>query len=511
MINKCDVLIVGGGLAGLYAALSLETKFKVTVLTKGRIEEANSYLAQGGIAAAIDEEDNPEDHFRDTLKAGAGLCDLQALNILVTETEENINNLMELGVVFDQEKGRFALTMEGGHSRSRILHIDGDATGKGLMKVLIQEAYRRPNIKIIENSFCKELIVKNKLCLGAVALEGDKVKYYVAKTVILATGGIGQVYGITSNSIAATGDAIAMAYRVGAEIIDMEFIQFHPTVFYSKDNNRFLISEAVRGEGAILRNILGERFMEQYDKRLELAPRDIVARAIVNEMKKTKADFVFLDLNHLNKDYIVNRFPNITAKCKEYGIDITTQMIPVAPAQHYCMGGIKTDLFARTNISRLYACGETACTGVHGANRLASNSLLEAIVFAKRASRMINSSLPEICINEADIFSDFDFSEKSLCHDCDMIKERRKIQNTMREYAGVIRSKAGLLKCQGILNEIEKTLESQKCVGKDCLECNNILTTAKIITQQSLNRKESIGAHYIAEFQGEVHDELAND
>lgn len=495
MNNKCDVLIVGSGIAGLYAALQLEPSLNVIVLTKDRIEESNSYLAQGGIAAVIDQEnDRLEDHINDTIRAGAGICDRQALEVLVEEAAPNITNLQRLGVNFDQENGKLSLTREGGHGRSRILHIDGDATGKGVTDVLIRNAQNRPNIKIIEYSFCIDLLMHNNRCIGVVALEENKLNCYYARSVILATGGIGMIYGITTNACTLTGDAISMAERAGAEIKDMEFIQFHPTVFYCQGNRRFLISEAVRGEGAVLKNIHGERFMHKYDERQDLAPRDIVSRAIIGEMEKTRAEHVFLDLTHLDRAFIFKRFPNITAKCKEYGLDISSQMIPVCPAQHYLMGGIRTDLWARTTIPGLYACGETSCTGVHGANRLASNSLLEALVFANRAAQMITASIEKI---EAVSLDRVESKEIFSVDRCDVVAEKDKIQETMRKYAGIIRSGEGLNNCYQVLKEIENALQNKKCLNKEFIQCFNMVRTAKLITRQAMKRGKSIGAHYL--------------
>lgn len=498
MNRQCDVVIVGSGIAGLYTALLLDPSLKVIVLTKKKIEDCNSYLAQGGIAAAIDKEnDTFEAYANDTIRAGAGICDREALRVMIGESEENIKMLQEFGAVFDHNKEGLSLTREAGHSHSRILHIDGDATGKGIMDVLIKKARNQSNIEIRENSFCLDLIKDDKRCLGVVALEEDITCYYLAGAVVLAAGGVGMIYGVTTNVCTITGDAIAMAKRAGVVIEDMEFVQFHPTVFHNQENKRFLISEAVRGEGAVLRNIRGERFMQHYDKRQELAPRDIVARAIITEMKRTQAEHVFLDLTHMDKEYVLRRFPNISAKCKEYGIDITKQMIPVSPAQHYLMGGIKTDLWGRTSLPGLYACGENACTGVHGANRLASNSLLEGLVFAKRSALMINKSLPSEKISFADI------KEKNkalyLAKECNVEDERNKIQKIMRNYSGIIRSKYGLNKGSQELTKIEKSLQKKKCLSVGYIECCNILTVAKLIAEHAMKRKASIGAHYLSE------------
>ena len=327
------------------------------------------------------------------------------------------------------------------------------------------------------------------------ALEDGRLRLYPAKAIILATGGIGAVYGITSNSLVATGDGIAMGSRVGTVIQDMEFIQFHPTVFSGK-GKRFLISEAVRGEGAVLRNINGHRFMHLYDQREELAPRDVVSRAIISEMKKTGSSYVYLDLTHMNKNYVCKRFPNIATKCRECGIDITGQMVPVAPAQHYLMGGIKTDLWARTNIPGLYACGETAFTGVHGANRLASNSLLEALVFSKRACRMINKEIKGV-VKEV-VFSR-QIPGWFCAGEYDTSKERLMIQEIMCEYAGIIRSKEGLAICAQLLSEAEARLKKKMSFHKDFLECMNILVNAKLIVDFARRRKISVGAHYLIE------------
>lgn len=493
MIKTCDVIIIGSGIAGLYAALMLKPSLDIVVLTKDRLEESNSYLAQGGIAAALGEDDSVNYHFQDTLQAGAGLCNKQALKVMVREAKDNIENLIRLGIVFDNKDNKLSLTKEGGHSRARIIHLK-DFTGKGIMDGLIKEVKKRPNIKVIEHSFALGLNINSGVCKGLSALENSEIINYSAPSIILATGGLGIVYGHTTNSHTATGDAIAMAWQAGAVISNMEFIQFHPTALHTTDQQRFLISEAVRGEGAYLRNKYGRRFMDSYDSRGELAPRDIVSRAIIQEMIKTKAENVYLDLTHLDKEYIKKRFPGITARCLKEGIDLTIQMIPVSPSQHYCMGGIKTNLEGQTSIPGLYAIGETACTGVHGANRLASNSLLEAVVFARRAANKINTSRKK---KYTPTPTDGYIQKRAIQGFKSIDKEKSETQQAMRYYGGIVRSREGLLKCRGILDEINASLCQKKCLDREYLECANMLAAARLIIQQALDRKKSIGSHYL--------------
>lgn len=486
-----DVIIVGGGIAGCYAALSFDPTVKILILTKEKFEESNTYLAQGGIAAVIDKDDKTSYHVEDTLVAGAGINDISAVRTIVEEAEQNINNLHELGVNFDEESGEYALTREGGHSRDRILHIDGDATGRGLIQALVPELRQRKNI-FIKKSFCLDLIVEDYKCKGIRVLDEDQcvVELY-SQAVILATGGVGMIYGVTTNAATSTGDGIAVAARAGAEIIDMEFIQFHPTVFYSEERQRFLISEAVRGEGALLRNVNNERFMPLYDERAELAPRDVVSRAILEEMEKTGSKFVYLDATVIPKAHLLKRFPTINRKCHEYGIDITKDFIPVAPSQHYCIGGIKTDTYGRTNMEGLYSCGETACTGLHGANRLASNSLLEGVVVGKRTAEFIQAALVPTSYE----------AEKPICkkesQSGNYDDARVKIQNIMLKYAGIIRTEAGLMEAKRQLAKVNDELTARATYSRAYFETMNILLVAGLIINHALKRKDSIGTHYM--------------
>ncbi len=495
MKEMIDVIIVGSGIAGLYTALSFEQGMRILILTKSKIADSNSYLAQGGIAAAVDKEnDTIKEYFEDTMRAGAGICDEKALEVMLNESTEVIAELIKLGADFDKKDGKISLTKEAGHRKSRILHIDGDATGRGIMEVLIKRVKERDNITIKENCFCWELIKEGQSCIGVKTLEIDDVCTYYAPAVVLAAGGVGIIYGVTTNAFTISGDSIAMAYRAGAEIADMEFVQFHPTVYHQPQMNRFLISEAVRGEGAFLRNLSGKRFMHDYDVHGELAPRDVVARAIVSEMKKTSADHVFLDLTHMDPEYTKKRFPNIYAKCMEDDIDFTKKWIPVSPAQHYLMGGIKTDINGKTSIAGLYACGENARTGVHGANRLASNSLLEGLVFARRTSKFITRE-----ITGSKSFKEKDWKCQKIVRARmdDVVTLIEKIQKIMQEYAGIVRTRQGLKTGLDKLAEIEKELNLVSGINQQVAQCHNMLTVAMIVFRQALSRGKSLGAHYL--------------
>ena len=488
-----DVVIVGAGVAGLYAALELPRNMKVLILAKERLDISNSYLAQGGIAAAIGKRDKKKYHIRDTMKAGAGINEIEAVETIVNEAENNIDELHELGVAFDKESGEIALTKEGGHSRFRILHIDGDATGKGLVQALLVEVQKRENLELMR-AFCEDLIIEDGACAGIKVLGAGGEAEIRCQRLLIATGGIGAVYGITTNAMGATGDGIAMAKRAGAVIKDMEFVQFHPTVYYTDEKRRFLISEAVRGEGALLRNEKNIRFMPPIDKRAELAPRDVVSRAIYEELKHQELPYVYLDATCIDEDHLLKRFPNIFERCLEYGQDMRRDMIPVSPAQHYGIGGIRTDLLGRTSIKRLYACGESACTGVHGANRLASNSLLEALVFAKRAAGDIQE-----CIECAGTYPPLDWHHVDLEARRDYREDRIALQETMTQEAGIVRTVKGMQKGLKKIKKLREVWEQCNGHNRASLEMRNLIIVSECILEAAIRREKSVGTHFVEE------------
>jgi L-aspartate oxidase len=517
MDYKTDVLIIGSGIAGLFAANQISDFADVIVVTKKEKNESNTNYAQGGIASVIDPNDSFEKHIEDTLIAGAGLCKKDIVEILVKEGPERINDLIDIGTKFTRKNGKLDLAKEGGHSMPRIVHAK-DLTGREVERALINTVASKANVKIFENSLAIDLItehnvqqlksspLKNRNCWGAYILSCDQkeVIKISSKVTVLATGGIGQVYLHTTNPAIATGDGFAMAYRAGAKIGNMEFIQFHPTSFYSTKTNNdtktsFLISEAVRGFGGILRTKNGREFMSSYDSRKELAPRDIVARAIDNELKKAGDEYVYLDITHKNRAEILDHFPNIYNNCLKNGIDITKDLIPVVPAAHYACGGIVVDKFSRTSLKGLYACGEVSMTGVHGSNRLASNSLLEAVVFSQRASNDIKSFLKENtfkipAIPEWDDSGALSSDEKILISHS--IKE---VKQTMWDYVGIVRSNRRLERAarriHNIFIETEDLYKKTK-VFEDILELRNIVACAHMIIKSAKLRKESRGLHY---------------
>lgn len=493
--HEVDVAIIGSGIAGLYAAYNLDETTSCVIFTKDKTDTSASSLAQGGIAVVLESEDKFEYHFEDTIKAGAGLCNEEAVHTIVEEGPNDINRLIDLGINFDTDSaGNLKVTMEGGHSRRRILHSGGDATGKEIIRILKHLVSKRGNVSLLEKYFVVDIITDEQGKVCAVVTYNDGWHYFKTNHVIIAAGGIGQVYRYTTNPLVATGDGIAIAKRAGVKLVDMEFIQFHPTGFYSATNRNkqcFLISEAVRGEGGLLYNDKNERFMVGRHERCELAPRDIVAREIYREIETQALPYVKLDITHKSCEFIQNRFPTIYENCSENNIDICKSFIPVGPAQHYIMGGIKTDLNGTTNIKGIYACGEAACTGMHGANRLASNSTLECLVYGRRTAEYINqnlntktSNLPKI---EPTILSD-----KKL----NLEKDRIALKGIMVKYCGILRSEKYLKQGLSKLAKIANNLKDANLNSVEAMELYNMCVVAGEIFAGAILRKESVGAHY---------------
>ncbi|MEL7608300.1 MAG: L-aspartate oxidase [Bacillota bacterium] len=492
-----DVVIVGCGAAGLYTALNLDPSVQCVMLNKAGSQRCNSVYAQGGIATVIEPniQDDLKRHFEDTIIAGAGLCDKDAVKVLVDEAWLNIERLIKDNVPFDMHDGDLLLTREGGHSRNRILHCGGDATGLHLTNRLYELVLARENIDIHNNMFLIDIVTnEDRATAGALALsENGKPFYFISSKVVIASGGIGRVFQNSTNATCATGDGIAAAERAGAELKDMEFVQFHPTAFVHPDDQGryFLISEALRGEGAILRNSRGEPFMQGAHPLADLAPRDIVARAIVMETKKNNSENVYLDITTKPRDFLMERFPTIFGECASRGIDISKDWIPVMPVQHYFMGGIKTDVDARTNIPGLYACGEAACSGVHGANRLASNSLLECIVFARRCAAHINNSQLHLPRPQR-----FVSGPEPSNPNADFKQYSDEIRGLMTQKCGIIRNQAELTQAYARIRRIFETLDSMVLSDITGVEAYNQSLVALSILLAAIQRKKSVGAHY---------------
>ncbi|MEJ5263178.1 MAG: L-aspartate oxidase [Ignavibacterium sp.] len=515
---KTDVLIIGSGIAGLFAALKISDFADVIIVTKKEKAESNTNYAQGGIASVISQHDSFEKHIEDTLIAGAGLCRRESVEIMVKEGPDRIKDLIAIGTEFTKRNGDFDLAREGGHSMPRILHSK-DFTGKEIERALIEAVAQRKNIQVLENYVAIDLLTEHNLtnkkgiklenqnCWGAYLLNtlNNQVTKITAKATILATGGLGQVYLHTTNPKIATGDGFAMAYRAGVKLGNMEFIQFHPTALYGSsslpefDSRSFLISEAVRGFGGILRTKDGQEFMHKYDDRKELAPRDIVARAIDTELKKSGDEFVYLDITHKSADEIIDHFPNIYQTCLKLGIDITKSMIPVVPAAHYACGGIVVDSNSKTSLNGLYACGEVSMTGVHGANRLASNSLLEAVVFANRASKDIKEFLTEYS-NSLPDFPEWDDSGTLTYDEKVLITHTiKEVKHTMWDYVGIVRSNERLHRAQkriSMLFEENEKLYKKTKIFQSILEARNLIACAHVIIKSAQMRKESRGLHF---------------
>lgn len=517
MRKKVDFLVIGSGIAGLTFALKVADKGKVLIISKAAIDETATKYAQGGIAAVMYTPDTYDKHIQDTLKAGDGLNDEKIVRVTITESTDRVKELIEWGTKFDkQESGLYDLAKEGGHSEYRVLHHK-DSTGLEIEKTLMEKARCHSNIEILENHFTIDILTQHHLgievnsrskkitCYGAYILNPDtnEIQTILSKITLIATGGAGNVYSTTTNPSIATGDGVAMVFRAKGRIENMEFFQFHPTSLYNPgEKPSFLITEALRGFGAVLKRTNGTEFMSKYDKRKSLAPRDIVARAIDTEMKLSGEEFVYLDCTHLDKNNLIKSFPTIYAKCLSIGIDISKDMIPVVPAAHYMCGGIKTDEFGRSTIDNLYASGEVASTGLHGANRLASNSLLESAVFSHRASKHAIKNIKNISFcNE---IPDWDASGTVLNEEMILITQSLKeVQTIMSNYVGIVRSNLrlnrALSRLEIIFKETEELYERSVLTKKIC-ELRNLINVGYLVIKMAIKRKESRGLHYSIDY-----------
>ena len=491
---ETDFIVVGAGIAGLRASVELAGAGRVLCLAKKAVTESNTQYAQGGIAAALSDDDEVSLHLDDTLKAGDGLCNEEAARVLVEEGPARIEELIEWGTEFDRAGAKIAFTREGAHSRSRVLHAHGDSTGREIGRALYLKAQAMKPIVFREFEFTTELVVSDGRVVGGRVLDNSgQFREIYASSVLLATGGLGQVYSDTTNPSVATGDGVAMAFSAGAEISDMELVQFHPTALFLKGAPRFLLSEALRGEGAYLRNAELQRFMHKYHEMGELAPRDVVARAIAHELEVVKRPdaAVYLDLTHLNAEKVRKRFPTIYATCMQYNIDITEELVPIRPAAHYAMGGVRTDLDGRASIAGLYAAGEVACTGVHGANRLASNSLLEGLVYGARAARAMRDEMQ--AVNNSSTTAPQRPVQRNG-NSADVEKFIQKVQSLMWQNVAVVRE--GKLLRQTLAELTNMQANPPKATDRRAYEAANILQTGILITRSALAREESRGAHY---------------
>jgi L-aspartate oxidase len=527
MTRTVDFLVVGSGIAGLSFALKAANHGKVLIVTKSNEDESNTKYAQGGVAVVVDKkEDSFDKHINDTLIAGDGLCDKEVVEIVVKEGPDRINEIIDYGTSFDKtNEGFYDLAKEGGHSEFRVLHYK-DITGFEIERSLLEQIHQNPNIEILTHYFAVDLITQhhlgefvNKLsdnieCYGIYALNtiNNQVEKIISKITVMASGGAGHIYSVTTNPTIATGDGVAMVYRAKGKVRNMEFIQFHPTALYNPgDYPSFLISEAVRGFGGILKRTNGEEFMQEYDERRSLAPRDIVARAIDAEIKKSGEDFVYLDIRHRSKKDILTHFPNIYAKCLEIGIDMTKDMIPVSPACHYMCGGVLVDHYGQSSISRLYACGECSSTGLHGANRLASNSLLEALVFAHRIYENAIDQFNSIVI-PGNIPDWDEKGVKSSNEDILVTHNIREMQRLMTDYVGIVRSDFRLERAMrrlGLLYEETETFYKRTKLSVKLCELRNLIQVSYLVVKSAMMRKESRGLHYTTDYP--VHQEVLED
>lgn len=516
-MKKTDYLVIGSGIAGLSFALKAAKTGKVCIVTKSNEDESNTKYAQGGVAVVIDKDDSYEKHIEDTLIAGDGLCIQDIVDLVVKEGPERIEEIVKYGTQFDKApSGNYHLAKEGGHSEHRVLHFK-DITGFEIEKVLLEKIHNNPNIEILTHFFAVDIITEHHLgkeinkstedisCFGVYALNTNtnEIEKIISKVTVMATGGAGHIYSTTTNPTIATGDGIAMVYRAKGKMRNMEFIQFHPTALYHPgEYPSFLISEAVRGHGGILKNRKAEAFMENYDPRASLAPRDVVARAIDAEMKKSGDDYVYLDITHIPKNELMHHFPNIYAKCLSIGIDMSKDMIPVVPAAHYMCGGIMVNEYGESNIKNLFACGECASTGLHGANRLASNSLLEALVFAHRSFLKASENILKIKHNE--YIPNWNENGISLSNEDILVTHNiRETQRIMTDYVGIVRSdfrlERAMRRLELIYQETEDFYKKTKISVKLC-ELRNLIQVAYVVIKSAMKRKESRGLHYTTDY-----------
>ncbi len=495
-----DCLIIGGGVAGLRAAIEAGSKCNVTLICKGKLDQSNTWNAQGGIASVLASDDSFEDHVADTLKTGCGVCDEEVVRLVVQEGPGLIRQLLEWGTEFDMVDGKIDVSREGGHSKARVIHAHGDSTGRGIAEALIRKVKEMPNVNVIEDFYAIDIITtESNGCIGAVGhRSGIGYEVIWAGSTILATGGAGRLYRETTNPEIATGDGLAMAWRAGAVLNDMEFMQFHPTTLYIAGASRALITETLRGEGAILRDCNGETFMKGYHESAELAPRDIVSRAILDRMLKTGSTHVYLDIRHFDKVHFSKRFPLISELCESFDIDVSKDMIPVRPSAHYMVGGVKTDTRSRTNIKNLYACGEVAATGLHGANRLGSNSLLEGLVFGKLAGI---EAIAAAAVGDGLMYRkmkyDVPTSDRSRLDAEDV---RNSLRALMWRNIGITRKEQPLEEAQEIIRFWQRYVMDKVFDSRFDWEVQNMLTISLLMAEAAAKRKESRGVHYRGDY-----------
>jgi L-aspartate oxidase len=495
-ISYTDFAVVGGGVAGLRAAITLAEGGQVTVLTKDALREGATEYAQGGVAVALGEGDSPAAHGKDTLVAGAGYCNPASVEVLVTEGPARIEELIDWGIRFDRIGGKLSFTKEGAHHRKRVLHAGGDATGREILDTLITRVQTLEGVRRLPHHYSLGLVVEEGRCCGVWLVDqtNGRERLLIARAVVLATGGMGQLYKYTSNPAVATGDGLAMAHRAGAQLRDLEFVQFHPTALRLDGVPTFLITEAMRGEGGILRNQAGERFMVDIHPDAELAPRDVVARAIYDQMARQGGEPVLLDVRHLGADFLPERFPTIFEFCASHGLDIRTQPIPVAPAAHFMMGGVAVDIDGASSVPGLYACGEVACTQVHGANRLASNSLLEGLVFGHRAAQTILGTEPtNPTLRDVEFYDTPHPAPPS-----DYVERQRRAREIMWEYAGIRRTEEGLRRADALFAGLALPYHHYPA-DRLAVETGNAISVSHLIVKAALARPASLGSHYRAD------------